>query len=270
MSKYIKSVDIDKLQQAAIFVTENGTIEKINSRFTALLGWKSAELVKQNVSLLVSPKLMKKSTHDALLKSYKLNKESRIIGKPRLLPTKNVDDEEVFLSVQIIPVGTPKNYCFLVFFSPPHERMSYISDEEMVEVLSAHFKKLPKDEDFSSPAKGTATELISIVKTYLEEEISIISKFLTDNYPIEEAWKLSKYLLFKRKQGKLGPLYEMIVKNTEKPRLLYTNIIWFRILLPIFTGPNASAELRTKALAFGQQLKLDSEKSHTSSGSFSD
>lgn len=268
MSKYVKSVDIDKLQQAAIFVSENGTIDKINSRFTALLGWKPAELVKQNVSLLVSPKLMKKSTHDALLKAYKLNKESRIIGKPRLLPTKNIDDEEVFLSVQIIPVGTPKSYCFLVFFSPPNERMTYISDEEMVEVLASHFKKLSKDEDFSSPSKGTATELISIVKTYLEEEISIVSKFLSDNYLIEEAWKLAKYLLFKRKLGKLGGLYEMIVKNSDKPKMLYTNIIWFRILLPIFTGNTAPPELKTKAVAFGQQLKLDSEKSHTSSGSF--
>jgi len=268
MSKFIKSIDIDKLQQAAIFVTDNGTIDKINTGFTSLLGWKPNELAKQNVSLLVSPKLMKKSAHDALLKGYKLNKDSRIVGKPRILPCKNVDDEEIFLSVQIIPIGTAGNFCFLAFFSAGHEKVSYISDEDMIEAITSNLSKLPKGEDLATPGKTGTTELISLIKTFLEEEVTIMQKFLYDNYQLEEAWKLAKFLLFNRRLGKMSHLYDMLVKHNESPKAMYTNIIWFRILLPLFSKPTTPDDMKPKITKFSQEVRADAQKSHTSSGSF--
>jgi len=268
MAKFIKSVEIEKLQQAAIFVTEHGTIEKVNTRFSDFLGWKPGDIQKQNVSLLVSPKMIKKTAHDLKLKTYKLNKESRIVGKPRVLPIKNAEDEEVFASVQIIPIGTSKSFCFLCFFAPVYERVKYISEEDMLNLVTCHLEKCEKNETFRQNSPLT-TEIVSIVKSYLEEEVVLITKFLLDNYMIPEAWQVGKFLLLKQKRGNLQRLYEIIVKQFEDPKVVYANLVCLRIIFPLLSSQ--SGDVMQKVVEFTKEfyseLEVTSSRISASKGS---
>eukprot|EP01099_Mayorella_cantabrigiensis_P006824 TRINITY_DN5827_c0_g1_i1.p1 TRINITY_DN5827_c0_g1~~TRINITY_DN5827_c0_g1_i1.p1 ORF type:complete len:281 (-),score=55.05 TRINITY_DN5827_c0_g1_i1:93-902(-) len=265
MAKFLKSVDLDKLQQPAIFVTDQGVVDKVNTRFCDMFGWKPTEIQKQNVSLIVSPKMVKKTAHDAKLKGYKLNKESQIIGKPSVLPVKNVDDEEVFCSVQIVPIGTGKSYCFLCFFAPVFERSVVFEDGDLLEVLKSQLDKCEKTENFRQNSVRT-TEVVSVVKSFLEEEIVLITRFLYDNYMLEETWKLAKYLLWRQKRGKLQILYELMMKRFENPQIVYANLVCLRIIFPLLSSK--SEQVMQKVVAFTQEFyNVIEESSSKTSGS---
>eukprot|EP01099_Mayorella_cantabrigiensis_P006603 TRINITY_DN5553_c0_g2_i1.p1 TRINITY_DN5553_c0_g2~~TRINITY_DN5553_c0_g2_i1.p1 ORF type:complete len:247 (-),score=54.69 TRINITY_DN5553_c0_g2_i1:164-904(-) len=230
------------------------------SILNSLIYWGGNLLTSRNkISHFWSPqKMIKKTAHDVKVKAYKLNKESRIVGKPRVLPVKNAEDEEVFASVQIIPIGTAKSYCFLCFFAPVYERVKYISDDDMVDLVNTHLEKCEKTETFRQNSPLT-TEIVSVVKSFLEEEVVLITKFLLDNYMLAEAWQVGKFLLLKQKRGNLQKLYEMVVKKFDDPKTVYANLVCLRIIFPLLSSQ--SEEVMQKVVEFTKEFYAELETS---------
>eukprot|EP01099_Mayorella_cantabrigiensis_P008869 TRINITY_DN894_c0_g1_i1.p1 TRINITY_DN894_c0_g1~~TRINITY_DN894_c0_g1_i1.p1 ORF type:complete len:342 (-),score=62.33 TRINITY_DN894_c0_g1_i1:67-1092(-) len=231
---------IDHLQQAAIIVNADGIIEKINPPFSTLCGWQPSEIEKQNVSLLICPKLIKKGTHDSLLKSYTPSKASRLIGKPRILAVKNSDDEEMYLRIHIIPLAQKKEHSFLALFSSPTDVMiskHWMSSDDLVVALEKYIKDLPPDKDFSTNCQDT----ILIVNEFLEPEIFVIANFIKDNFYLSECWKLAQSVIFSSPLGNLVCLKNLLNKHFTNGRLAYYHLIWMHSIKPLLLHSTPSS-----------------------------
>ncbi len=73
-------VDITLMTSAALIAESGGRILSVNEELCKMLKWKAENLVGQNVGILVSPRLVAKSTHDQYVRGFQSNKKSNLIG----------------------------------------------------------------------------------------------------------------------------------------------------------------------------------------------
>lgn len=261
MSKLIDSLEIRHLHQACLLVRSTGEIAKVSNSFNTLTGWSEDELVGQNVSCLISPKIITVSKHAKLMKVFKLNCESKIVGKARVLPVKNSDDQDIFLDVQILPFGKDSKFIYLCFFG--HPEIPFSSDQENQEILDSIItilKEVGASDDFRQNNPQNV-KLVSFCNVWLTREIHTLVRFMRDNYHIEESWKYFEELLFNQKYGKLEILYECILKYVEKAKIAYTNLVCLRIFFPQLCG--GDIELKDKVVQFSKHIFSSIHEQHS-------
>eukprot|EP01099_Mayorella_cantabrigiensis_P006838 TRINITY_DN5845_c0_g1_i1.p1 TRINITY_DN5845_c0_g1~~TRINITY_DN5845_c0_g1_i1.p1 ORF type:complete len:368 (-),score=92.96 TRINITY_DN5845_c0_g1_i1:40-1086(-) len=246
MAKLARALDIRNLHQATLLVSSSGTISQISTSFCEITGWSEADLLGQNVSVLVCPKIIGKVKHDRLVKLFKMNSESRIVGKPRILPVKTSNDEDIFLDVQLLPLGKESDFIYLCFFGNPE----YPFTENEVSLEEDIVKTLifigPED-DLRQNTQDNM-KLVTFCSLWVSKEIYLLIKFIKDNHHLVEAWKYLEDLAIYQKMGKLTNLYDLLVKHNNQPLIAFVNLIFLRIIFPQLCGEGA--ELKDRVVQF--------------------
>merc|ERR1712032_1420589 len=67
------------------------------------MGWERDEIVGQNIHILIPSKFIRLSSHDKKVRNYYYGRESRIIGKSRIVPVSTANDEALRIRMERDP-----------------------------------------------------------------------------------------------------------------------------------------------------------------------
>ncbi|WP_343825092.1 MHYT domain-containing protein [Psychrosphaera haliotis] len=112
---------MDTAVDGIITIDKRGTVTSINKATEHLLGWSEAELVGNNVKMLVPEPF--RSGHDGYIQRYLETGEARIIGQGREVQARHKDGETVDIRLGIGHVKLANNDFFVAFISDIRQRL---------------------------------------------------------------------------------------------------------------------------------------------------
>merc|ERR1712232_964231 len=210
--------EVSILNDPVAVSSSDGTITDINIAFTNSFGWRHEELVGQNAHLLIPSKFIRKSAHDKNLSGYRFGRDSRIIGKSRIVPVATPDDSEILSTIKIIPIKNKKEHFFMVLFNKIEFNDRFTDHSTDFKNLRAAVKKNGKRETFKEDTIETRS-IISDISTLYRKELEVIGDFIIENSLINSPI------------GNLGGLKSLLDRQYDSI-IPYINVLCLRIIFP--------------------------------------
>merc|ERR1712137_318328 len=193
-----------------------GVITDINEEFTKTFHWERDEIVGQNIHILIPSKFIRLSSHDKKVRNYYYGRESRIIGKSRIVPVSTANDEEILVRIQIIPLGDKKDYSFMAILDVINFDRQFFDFPGEFEALRVRMERDPEEE-----FREDSPDCRSIVKSIgllFGEELSVV--------------RMSKYFLLTSPIGRLGKLKKLMDRVYDNDDISYLNVTCLRLVFP--------------------------------------
>lgn len=241
-------LNIDCFQGAVLICSKKGKIININKEFRLLFKWQYEELIDQNIGILIPSKFIRKHEHDKYLENYYVGKESKIIGKSRILPIKTSDDIEILSLVQIIMINSKKNNYFIATFYIDKIKITFFDNKELEEKIQESFKIFKKDYDFRE-IRGDQIEMIKLLYyPYIKNEIDNLIKFFIQNIHTKYINKVI-YCYIMNPIDNLKSFRFLLLSYFES-FLSYINIICLGIFFPLLNSLNIDGSIQNNLKKF--------------------
>merc|ERR1712137_1063858 len=207
-----------------------GVITDINEEFTKTFHWQRDEIVGQNIHILIPSKFIRLSSHDKKVRNYYYGRESRIIGKSRIVPVSTANDEEILVRIQIIPLGDKKDYSFMAILDVINFDRQFFDFPGEFENLRVRMERDPEEE-----FREDSPDCRSIVKSIgllFGEELSVVGEFIVQNSHSSSVVRMSKYFLLSSPIGRLGKLKKLMDRVYDNDDISYLNVTCLRLVFP--------------------------------------
>merc|ERR1712232_210918 len=222
--------EVSILNDPVAVSSSDGTITDINIAFTNSFGWRHEELVGQNAHLLIPSKFIRKSAHDKNLSGYRFGRDSRIIGKSRIVPVATPDDSEILSTIKIIPIKNKKEHFFMVLFNKIEFNDRFTDHSTDFKNLRAAVKENGKRETFKEDTIETRS-IISDISTLYRKELEVIGDFIIENSLSPNVVAMCKHFLINSPIGNLGGLKSLLDRQYDSI-IPYINVLCLRIIFP--------------------------------------
>ena len=104
-------LDVENFEDAAVASTDHGIIVDANKQALQLFGYSEAEMVGQNLSMLMPASVSKH--HDGFLAHYRKHRDRRLIGKARTVHIRCRDGSEPLCTIRLGEYMEGKNLRFV-------------------------------------------------------------------------------------------------------------------------------------------------------------
>merc|ERR1712110_136197 len=229
-SKPKKYLNVHILNCPVLTTNVRGGITDINEHFTAAFKWLPGEVIGQNIHILIPSKFIRLSHHDAKMKNYYFGRESRIIGRSRIVPILSANDDEVLVRIQIIPLGDKKDFSFMAIlnllrFTPPF--FDFQTDFNDLQ----HRLEADPNEDFREDSANCKI-VVKMIGTLFRDELAAVGDFIVENAHSESVQRMSKYFLLTAPIGRLSKLKKLMDRIFDNDDISYLNVTCLRLVFP--------------------------------------
>lgn len=104
-------LDVENFEDAAVASNDHGIIVDANKQALQLFGYSEAELIGQNLSMLMPASVSKH--HDGFLAHYRKHRDRRLIGKARAVHVRCRDGGEPLCTIRLGEYMEGKNLRFV-------------------------------------------------------------------------------------------------------------------------------------------------------------
>jgi len=160
-----------------------------------------------------------------------MGKESRIIGKSRIVPVSTPDDNEIIVTIKIIPIKYNKEHCFMVLFNKIEFHDRFLDFGAEFRTLKTKLKKIGKKEEFKEDSAESRV-LVGEISMLFRKEFEVIGDFIIENQYSPRVLVMCKHFLIGSPIGKLSYLYKELDRRYGGDTIPYLNICCVRIIFP--------------------------------------
>jgi two-component system, LuxR family, sensor kinase FixL len=178
---HLQSV-LDTVPDAMIVIDTKGTINSFSTAAERLFGYKSAEAISRNVSMLMPSPYQEQ--HDGYLERYAKTGERRIIGKGRLVVGKRKDGSTFPMELAVGEMHSGERRFFTGFVRDLTERQQTQLRMQELQAELIHMSRFTTLGEMASTLAHELNQPLTAAASYLNGVRRLLDNFKTENLPM--------------------------------------------------------------------------------------
>ncbi len=176
---------LDTVPDAMVVIDEHGVIQSFSATAERQFGWKAAEVIGRNVSLLMPPPY--RDAHDSFLHRYMTTGERRIIGIGRVVVGERKDGTTFPMELAVGEMGSGAQRFFTGFVRDLSERQDSERRLQEMQAELVHVSRLTALGEMASALAHELNQPLSAIANYVKGSVRILDQAEPDKEKIRHA-----------------------------------------------------------------------------------
>lgn len=186
---HLKSI-VDTVPEAVIVIDEHGTIQSFSATAEELFGYAAAEMVGQNVRILMSPP--DSDRHDEYIRNYLKTGQRHVIGIGRTVVARRKDGETFPVELAVGEMASGTKRFFTGFVRDLTEREATEARLRELQSELAHVSRLAAMGEMASTIAHELNQPLSAIANYLKGSLRLLGALADERtVPIQTALQAS-------------------------------------------------------------------------------